>query len=134
MPLDEAIRKRGFRRWHERQLYESHAHLVTGLLSLIMMAIAIEMIEFRASAAGLVALVTIATSRLRPVPVRLAAVHPAAVSGRIPGRARDLWRMPRLRPLRRRRREGGAGVARGLHTRRALPQMRPRVDDRMIRA
>jgi len=62
MPLDEAIRKRGFRRWHERQLYESHAHLVTGLLSLIMMAIAIEMIEFRASAAGLVALVTIATA------------------------------------------------------------------------
>jgi hypothetical protein len=38
--LDEAIRKRGFRRWYERQLCESHAHLVTGLLSLIMMAIA----------------------------------------------------------------------------------------------
>ena len=60
MPLDEAIRKRGFRRWYERQLYESHAHLVTGLLSLIMMALAVEMIEFRKSAGGFVALVAIA--------------------------------------------------------------------------
>jgi hypothetical protein len=60
MLLDEAIRRRGFRRWYERQLYESHAHLVTGFLSLIMMAVAIEMIEFRGSAAGLVALVAIA--------------------------------------------------------------------------
>ena len=40
MPLDEAIRKRGFRRWYERQLCDGHAHLVTGLLSLITMAIA----------------------------------------------------------------------------------------------
>jgi len=62
MPLDEAIRKRGFRRWYERQLYESHAHRVTGFLSLVMMAIATEMTEFRASAAGLLALVAIATA------------------------------------------------------------------------
>ena len=60
MLLDEAISKRGFRRWYERQLYQSHALLVTGLLSLIMMAIAIEMIEFRRTAAGLLALVSIA--------------------------------------------------------------------------
>ena len=59
MPLDESIRARGFRRWYERQLYESHAHLVTGLLSLIMMAVSLEMIEFRSSAAGLAALVAI---------------------------------------------------------------------------
>jgi hypothetical protein len=62
MPLDEAIRKRGFSRWYERQLYEGHAHLVTGFLSLIMMAIALEMIEFRGSAAGLVALAAIAVA------------------------------------------------------------------------
>lgn len=62
MPLDEAIRKRGFRRWYERQLYESHAHLLTGFLSLIMMALAVEMIEFRSSAAGLVALVAVAAA------------------------------------------------------------------------
>jgi hypothetical protein len=60
MPLDEAIRKRGFRRWYERQLYQGHAHLITGFLSLIMMALALEMIEFRGSAAGLIALVSIA--------------------------------------------------------------------------
>jgi hypothetical protein len=58
--LAASIRAIGFRRWYVRQLYESHAYLVTGLLSLIMMAIAIEMSEFRTSAAGLVALVAIA--------------------------------------------------------------------------
>ena len=60
MPLHEAIRKRGFRRWYERQLYEGHAHLVTGLLCLIAMAVAIEMIEFRKSVGGLVTLIAIA--------------------------------------------------------------------------
>jgi hypothetical protein len=59
MRLDEAIRRRGFRRWHERQLYEAHAYLVTGLLALIMMAIALEVIAFRQSAAGFLALLTI---------------------------------------------------------------------------
>jgi hypothetical protein len=59
MRLDEAIRRRGFRRWYERQLYESHAYLVTGLLALIMMAIALEVIAFRESAAGFLLLLTI---------------------------------------------------------------------------
>ena len=49
MGLADAIRRRGFRRWYERQLIEGHAYLVTGLLSLIMMAISIEMIDFRHS-------------------------------------------------------------------------------------
>lgn len=57
--LAEAIRARGFRRWYERQLYESHAHLLTGLLSLIMMAVALEMIEFRRSASQFLLLVGI---------------------------------------------------------------------------
>jgi hypothetical protein len=56
----DAIRARGFKRWYEQQLYESFALLVTGFVSLIMMAIALEAIEFRGSAAGLVALVGIA--------------------------------------------------------------------------
>lgn len=60
MDPDVAIRARGFRRWYERQLAESFAYLTTGVLSLIMMAIAIEMLEFRSSAAGLLALVAIA--------------------------------------------------------------------------
>jgi hypothetical protein len=59
LPLEDAIRERGFRRWHERQLYESHAYLVTGLLSLIMMALALEMIEFRESASHFLLLVSI---------------------------------------------------------------------------
>lgn len=59
MPLADAIRARGFRRWHERQLYESHAHLLTGLLSLIMMALALEMIEFRSSPSHFLLLVAI---------------------------------------------------------------------------
>ncbi|MEO8507648.1 MAG: hypothetical protein ABI593_08470 [Betaproteobacteria bacterium] len=59
MRLPDAIRRRGFRRWYERQLYESHAYLVTGLLALIMMAIAIEVIQFRHSLPGFVALLAI---------------------------------------------------------------------------
>ncbi|MFO1304434.1 MAG: hypothetical protein U1F54_11915 [Burkholderiales bacterium] len=57
--LAEAIRARGFRRWYERQLYESHAHLLTGLLSLIAMGLALEMIEFRQSASQFLLLVAI---------------------------------------------------------------------------
>jgi Zn ribbon nucleic-acid-binding protein len=59
MGLSDAIRRRGFRRWYERQLIEGHAYLVTGLLALIMMAISIEMIDFRQSAQGLIALLMV---------------------------------------------------------------------------
>lgn len=62
MKLETAIGARGFRRWYERQLVESFAYLTTGVLSLIMMAIAMEMFEFRSTAAGLVALVAIAVA------------------------------------------------------------------------
>lgn len=58
--LGAVIGARGFRRWYERQLVDGFACLVTGVLSLIMMAIAIEMLEFRATAGGLLALVAIA--------------------------------------------------------------------------
>lgn len=61
MPLADAIRKNGFARWYERQLYESFAYLVTGFLALIMMAIALEVSEFRESVAGLLTLVIVAT-------------------------------------------------------------------------
>jgi hypothetical protein len=60
MRLDDALRERGFRRWYERQLIESHAYLVTGILSLIMMAIALETMAFRESIANALALVAIA--------------------------------------------------------------------------
>lgn len=60
MSIDDALRKRGFRKWYERQLVESHAYLVTGFLSLIMMAIALEAIEFRESVANALVLALIA--------------------------------------------------------------------------
>ena len=60
MSFDDALRKRGFRRWYERQLVESHAYLVTGFLSLIMMAIALEVIEFRESIANALVLAIVA--------------------------------------------------------------------------
>ena len=60
MSIDDAVRKRGFRRWYERQLVESHAYLVTGVLSVIMTLIALETIEFRESLANTLALVAIA--------------------------------------------------------------------------
>jgi hypothetical protein len=62
MPLATAIRKYGFRRWYSRQLVEGHAHLVTGFLALIMMAIAIEEIEFRHTFAGWLSLLAVAAA------------------------------------------------------------------------
>lgn len=59
MSLPDAIRQRGFRRWYERQLIEGHAYLVTGLLAMIMMAISLEMIEFRQSAKGFAVLLLV---------------------------------------------------------------------------
>jgi hypothetical protein len=35
--IGEDIRRRGFRRWYERQLIESHAYLVTAFLALILL-------------------------------------------------------------------------------------------------
>ena len=59
MRLDDAIRRRGFRRWYEYQLYESHAYLVTGFLALIMMAVALEVVDFRNSWLGAAALLLV---------------------------------------------------------------------------
>ena len=56
MRLDDAIRKRGFRRWYERQLYDGCAYLITGFLALIMMAVAVEVIEYRRSTGALLTL------------------------------------------------------------------------------
>ncbi|HEX4886010.1 MAG TPA: hypothetical protein VFX05_17850 [Casimicrobiaceae bacterium] len=62
MPLDESLRRGGFRRWYERQLIESHAWLVTAFLALIMMAVALETVEFGASLANALALTLVALS------------------------------------------------------------------------
>jgi hypothetical protein len=42
MDLADGIRTLGFRRWYERQLIESHAYLVVGLLSMVLMLACIE--------------------------------------------------------------------------------------------
>jgi hypothetical protein len=48
MELAEGIKKVGFRRWYERQLIESHAYLITGLLSSILVLGSIESLSSRA--------------------------------------------------------------------------------------
>lgn len=52
MPLADAIRRIGFIRWYERQLYESFACLVTGFLALIMMTVALEVRGYEHSIGG----------------------------------------------------------------------------------
>jgi hypothetical protein len=47
MDLVESIRKRGFKKWYERQLIESHAYLVTCLLCMILVAALMEEVSFR---------------------------------------------------------------------------------------
>lgn len=43
--ISEEIRRRGFRRWYERQLIESHAYLVTAFLSLILLLAGFEAMD-----------------------------------------------------------------------------------------
>ena len=40
--IAESIRKIGFRRWHERQLIEAHASLVTSFLALIVVLVSVD--------------------------------------------------------------------------------------------
>jgi hypothetical protein len=42
MQVADAIRRRGFRRWYERQLVESHVYLVTAILALILLMAGVE--------------------------------------------------------------------------------------------
>jgi hypothetical protein len=48
MELAEGIRKVGFRRWYERQLIESHLHLVSWFLCLILVMACLDGFSFRA--------------------------------------------------------------------------------------
>ena len=47
MPLLQSIRKLGFRRWHERQLIEAHASLVTAFLGVIVVAVCLDQFHWR---------------------------------------------------------------------------------------
>jgi hypothetical protein len=59
--IGEEIRRRGFRRWYERQLVESHAYLLTAFLSLILLLAGFEAMDaLRGSPAYYVALIGVA--------------------------------------------------------------------------
>jgi hypothetical protein len=60
--IGATIGERGFRRWYERQLIHGFLHMITGVLALIMMSVALEALEFRATPGGLLALVAIAVA------------------------------------------------------------------------
>ncbi len=47
MPPAEGIRKLGFHRWHERQLIEAHASLVTAFLCVIVIAVCLDQLHWR---------------------------------------------------------------------------------------
>jgi hypothetical protein len=47
MPVAASIRKLGFRRWHERQLIEAHASLVTAFLCVIVIAVCLDQFRWR---------------------------------------------------------------------------------------
>lgn len=49
MTVANHIRKRGFRRWHERQLIEAHASLVTAFLCVIVVAVCLDQFHWRES-------------------------------------------------------------------------------------
>lgn len=55
MKLDDGIRKLGFRKWYERELLQSHAHLALTFLCMVGVFAAVE-----------------ASSRAQPLPERLA--------------------------------------------------------------
>jgi hypothetical protein len=58
MDLVDSIRKRGFRKWYERQLIEGHLYLVTCFLCMILVAACAEQLNFRApGAVAMIALV-----------------------------------------------------------------------------
>lgn len=47
MSIAPRIRKLGFRRWHERQLIEAHASLVTAFLTMIAVAVCLDQFGWR---------------------------------------------------------------------------------------
>ncbi|MDH5286385.1 MAG: hypothetical protein OEX23_07085 [Betaproteobacteria bacterium] len=75
MHLDDALRQGGFRRWYERQLIEGHVWLVTAFLALIMVAIALEVLDFRGSRAGVLALAAIVVAGLALVAFAVRRFH-----------------------------------------------------------
>lgn len=55
----DSIGRLGFARWYERRLIEGHAWFVTGFFCMILVAVCIEELTFRGSAARLLAYVAL---------------------------------------------------------------------------
>ena len=134
MTIDEAIQKRGFRRWYERQLIEGHVYLAAGLLALFGTLLAVEVFDYRASIRD------IATSLLAAIVGAAACLYAIRRFMRLMGRAeyrRETGELPAVQDVR--TLPPGACVRRAERPRRpraqgALPRVRERVDDRMRRA
>jgi hypothetical protein len=60
MTSAEGIAKLGFRRWYERQLIEGHVYFVTCFLSMILVAVCLEQIDWRQPLRELLLIVYIA--------------------------------------------------------------------------
>ena len=62
MKLSDGIRKHGFRKWYERDLLQSHAHMVLAFLCLIVVFAAFELMSDGRNVAANIAAVAIGTA------------------------------------------------------------------------
>jgi hypothetical protein len=60
MNLADGIRKHGFRKWYERELLQSHAHMVLAFLCLIVAFAGFELLSEHRNVAGNIAAIVIA--------------------------------------------------------------------------
>jgi hypothetical protein len=62
MNLSDGIRKHGFRKWYERELLQSHAHMVLAFLCLVVVFAAFELMSEGRNVAGNVAAIVTGTA------------------------------------------------------------------------
>jgi hypothetical protein len=132
--LADNIRKRGFKKWYERQLIESHAYLVTCFLCMILVAALLEELSFRAP--GLKPFLMLAVIAGGGWSARLLAAVPGDHGRRrAPRRPLCLRAVPRLCEVRHRRVGRQPGDARERAESLAaseVPEVRTRLDDALI--
>ncbi len=61
MNLADGIRKHGFRKWYERELLQSHAHMVLAFVCLIVVFAAFELLSEHRNVPGNIAAIVIGT-------------------------------------------------------------------------
>ncbi len=62
MNLSDGIRKHGFRKWYERELLQSHAHMVLAFLCLVVVFAAFELMHEGRNVVGNLAAIVVATA------------------------------------------------------------------------